>query len=66
MDNFTSSATCLLSDSQDPMFVDSMTPAPGQAFSYLARGKNGCPGTMAEGSAGPDSNGVERIVRSCP
>jgi hypothetical protein len=63
--DFTTGGTCVASDSMDGFVRDPTIPAPGGVVWYVARSQNGCPG-VGRGSAGTDSNGVERPVRECP
>jgi hypothetical protein len=63
--DFVLGAVCLESgDGPDVSALDAESPAPGEVFYYLVRGRNACPAGV--GTLGFDSNGVERPGRNCP
>jgi hypothetical protein len=62
-------AGCLISGLNDTPFTDSRPgPAPGEAFYYLARGRNGCGvGTYGDGTASPDPRDLlDAGTPTCP
>jgi len=63
-DDFGAAAECLLSDAEGASATDAGTPAAGNAFYYLARGRNRCPSD--EGPLGAQSDGTPRAGRGCP
>jgi len=54
-------AACLASGSGSLTATDAAVPPVGQARFHLVRARNGCGGTL-----GADSDGLERLGRSCP
>jgi subtilisin family serine protease len=52
-------------DGGDRQAFDPALPASGQAFYYLVRAVNGCPGSAGQGTLGSASSGAERTGRSC-
>jgi hypothetical protein len=63
--DFVASATCAESDDgADTVAVDPTLPQVGGVIYYLVRAENACP--KGQGSAGSDSSGMPRSVRSCP
>lgn len=61
-DDLTAAAICLeTNDARDRVAYDTDRPAPGSAFFYVVRVRNGCPG-----EAGLGSWGAGRTARSCP
>jgi hypothetical protein len=65
--NFLTSTSCLGDgDPSDTELLESEIPAPGEAFSYLVRAVNGCPGEEGEGDVGRDSENVMRPSADCP
>jgi len=63
--DFLSSAACVSSGTAVTSAIDGDLPAPGQAFYYLVRARNGCPGTTGLGVLGFDSAGNARHGRTC-
>jgi len=63
--DFVAPAACLgFADPTQPECTDASDPAPGTAFYYIVRAKNGCP--RGEGDMGVGSDGRPRAGRSCP
>jgi hypothetical protein len=63
--NHSSGAFCVESDEgSDREATDTDDPAPGGVFHYLVRAQNDCPD--GAGTLGHDSNGTERLGRTCP
>jgi hypothetical protein len=60
--NFNLSGSCVESDGGDTVSVDTQTPSSGVTFYYLSRAQNAC----GLGTAGTDSVGTPRAVRTCP
>jgi N-acetylneuraminic acid mutarotase len=62
--DFQAAAACVASDTVLNSATDTQTPAPGQAFYYLVRAENGCPG--GAGLLGMTSGGAPIVGRNCP
>jgi hypothetical protein len=63
--NFLLGVTCLIpASSAFTYYVDSEVPGPGDGFCYLVRATNSCP--VGEGSAGTNSEDVQRVTATCP
>ncbi len=60
-------AACVESDDgPNTTATDPATPPVGQAFYYLIRAQNACPGALGNGSLGTTSSGATRTARDCP
>ena len=55
-------AACLLTNDAGTQATDSVAPAPGAAFYYLARAENAC----GAGIAGTNSSGIPIATQTCP
>jgi hypothetical protein len=62
--DFVTGAVCIASDTMTETAADISSPLRGEAFFYLVRAENDCPG--GQGSLGTDSSGTPRPGRSCP
>jgi hypothetical protein len=63
--DYTAGTRCVESSGgSDLEATDLAVPAPGGVYNYLVRAKNDCP--EGTGTLGHDSNGTERLGRSCP
>jgi N-acetylneuraminic acid mutarotase len=64
LNDFTSSANCIASNIPLTTATDVDAPAPDQAFYYLVRARNSCPGGV--GPLGSWSDGTPRVALNCP
>jgi hypothetical protein len=65
--DFTTAAVCVEQDGGgNTVSSDATSPGLGEAFYYLIRAENLCPGSAGIGTLGTNSAGVPRAARTCP